>query len=170
MSANDIIMGARVAHVRELKAEIARLREENTRLRNECESMHAHFDIALLAAGDLRALPPDGRLEIWDGWNLVLGAKKDANSREELVEQAVKRASDDPSLRVWIVFDGPRESSRTAADGRVRISYTGGKGPQRTDRLVVDYVRMAARLGLGAKVSVHTYDKDFAKQVGRLLS
>ena len=41
MSSQDIIMGARVAHVRELKSEIERLRAENTRLRDECESLRA---------------------------------------------------------------------------------------------------------------------------------
>ena len=58
MSSQDIMMGARVAHVRELKSEIERLRRENTRLRGESESLRAHFDLALLAAEDLRGLPP----------------------------------------------------------------------------------------------------------------
>ena len=168
MNAQDIMLGARVAHVRELKTEIARLRDENTRVRGEDESLRAHFDLALLAAVDLRALPPEGRLEIWDGWNLVLGDKKDAHSREELVGQAMRRTSEDPSLRIWVVFDGPRVASRV--DGRVRVSYSGGEGSQRTDRLVVDYVRMAVWLGLGSKVSVRTNDKDFAAQVRRLVS
>ena len=64
MSSQDIMMGARVAHVRELKTEIERLRGDNTRLRGELESLRAHFDLALLAAEDLRALPEGGRLEI----------------------------------------------------------------------------------------------------------
>lgn len=167
MSANDIILGARVAHVRELKTEIARLREENTRLRNECESMLAHFDIALLAAGDLRALPPDGRLEIWDGWNLILGAKA-ARDRGDLVAQARRRVEESGGkTRVWIVFDGPRESS--SAEAGVRVSYTGGGGPQRADRLITDYVRMAAWLGLGDLVAVRTIDKDLARQTARLI-
>jgi hypothetical protein len=159
-------MGARVAHVRELKSEIERLRRENTHLRGECESLRAHFDLALLAAEDLRSLPEGGRLEVWDGWNLVLGAKKEARDRDDLVAQAVHRTESDPSLFVWIVFDGPRVDSKV--DGRVRISYTGGEGTQRADRLVVDYLRMAVWLGLGDKVSVRTNDKDFLRQVGRI--
>ena len=168
MSAQDVMIGARVAHVRELKAEIERLRAENTRLRGESESLRAHFDLALLAAGDLRGLPEGGRLEVWDGWNLVLGAKKEARDRDDLLRQARRKTDDDPSLFVWIVLDGPRASS--SVDGRVRISYTGGEGSQRADRMVVDYVRMAAWLGLGDRVSVRTNDKDFLRQVDRLLS
>ena len=168
MSSQDIIMGARVAHVRELKSEIERLRAENTRLRDECESLRAHFDLALLAAEDLRGLPDGGRMEVWDGWNLVLGAKKEAHDRDDIVRQARRRVEDDPSLFVWIVLDGPRVSSRT--EGRVRISYTGGEGSQRTDRMVVDYVRMAVWLGLGDRLSVRTNDKDFLRQIGRLQS
>ena len=167
MSSQDIMMGARVAHVRELKAEIARLRGENTRLRAEIESLKAHFGEALLAAEDLRALPPDGKLEVWDGWNLILGAGKEARDREDLVRQARRRTEEDPSLFVWIVLDGPRAAS--SVDGRVRVSYTGGEGSQRADRFVVDYARMAKLLGLAAKVSVRTNDRDFQRQVGRAL-
>ena len=168
MSSQGIMMGARVAHVRELKSEIERLRSENTRLRGECESLRAHFDLALLAAGDLRSQAPGGRMEIWDGWNLVLGAKKEARDRDDLLRQAWQKTEGDPSLFVWIVLDGPRLASRT--EGRVRISYTGGEGGQRADRMVVDYVRMAVLLGLGERVSVRTNDKDFLRQVERLIN
>ena len=163
MSAQDIVMGARVAHVRELKSEIERLHGENTRLRGELESLRAHFDLALLAAEDLRALPEGGRLEIWDGWNLVLGAKKEARDRDDLFAQARRKTEEDASLFVWIVLDGPSAASRV--DGRVRVSYTGGEGSQRADRMIVDYFRMAAWLGLAGKVSVRTNDKDFRRQV-----
>ena len=158
---------ARVTHVRELKAEIARLREENARLRDESDSLRAHFDLALLAAEDLRSLPPCGRLEVWDGWNLVLGARKEAANREDLVDQARRRVEESGgALRVWIVLDGPKAASR--AEGGVRVSYTGGGGSQRADRMIVDYVRMAAWLGLRGRVSVRTNDKDLARKAERL--
>ena len=72
MSAQDVILGARVARLGELKAEVARLKAENARLRDENAALAHHFDLALLAAEDLRTLPPDGRLVVLDGWNLVL--------------------------------------------------------------------------------------------------
>ena len=99
--------------------------------------------------------------------HLILGAGKEARDREDLVRQARRRTEEDPSLFVWIVLDGPRAAS--SVDGRVRVSYTGGEGSQRADRFVVDYVRMAKLLGLAAKVSVRTNDRDFQRQVGRAL-
>lgn len=168
MSAQDVILGSRVAHMRELKAEIDRIKSENASLRTEIAALKAHFGQALLAAEDLRNLPDGGMLEIWDGWNLVLGAKKDAPGRGELVERARMLAAERPLDRIWIVFDGPRESATD--DGRVRISYTGGAGAHRADRYIVDFVRMAAYLGLAGKVRVRTNDKKFLSQVRRLTS
>ena len=69
---------------------------------------------------------------------------------------------------MWIVFDGPRVKSRV--EGGVRISYTGGEGSQRADRMIIDYVRMAVWLGLGDKVSVRTNDRDFLRKVAGLAS
>ena len=161
MSAQDVIMGSRVAHVRELKAEIEKLRAENAALRDERDSLKAHFDLALLAAMDLR----NGEaLEVWDGWNLILGAKKEAKDRAELMAQA--QAS---GRRVWIVFDGPDENVHLLG-ANVRVSYTGGAGAHRADKLIVDFVRMAAYLGLADKVTVRTNDKDFRKAVDRFLA
>ena len=167
MSAQDVIMGSRVAHVRELKAEIERLKAENTALRDEAASLRAHFDLALLAAHDLRGLPDGGRLEIWDGWNLILGAKKAARDRDDLVAQAQAATAADGRLRVWIVLDGPDERVRLH-DGNVRVSYTGGTGEHRADKFVCAYLRMAKYLGLADRVTVRTNDRDFAKTVARL--
>ena len=159
MSAQDIIMGSRVVHVRELKAEIEKLKAENAALRDERDSLKAHFDLALLAAMDLKAGEP---LEIWDGWNLILGAKKEAKDRADLIARAQTSGR-----RVWIVFDGHDENVRLLG-ANVRVSYTGGTGEHRADKFIVDFVRMAKYLGLADKVSVRTNDKDFQKTVQRL--
>ena len=159
MSAQDIIMGSRVVHVRELKAEIEKLKAENAALRDERDSLKAHFDLALLAATDLKAGEP---LEIWDGWNLILGAKKEARDRADLITRA--QAS---GRRIWIVFDGHDENVRLLG-ANVRVSYTGGTGEHRADKFIVDFVRMAKYLGLADKVSVRTNDKDFLKTIQRL--
>ena len=159
MSAQDIMLGARVAHVRELKTEIERLKADNVALRNELDSVKAHFDKALLAAMELRDGEP---LEIWDGWNLILGAKKEAKDRNELYEQAKACGR-----RVWIVLDGHDENVRRI-DDKVRVSYTGGKGEHRADKFICDFVRMAKYLGLSDKISVRTNDKDFLKTIRRL--
>ena len=158
MNAQDIIRSAQLTRVRELQTALTKAAAENTALREELDSLKAHFDLALLAAMDLRDGEP---LEIWDGWNLILGAKKEAKDRADLIAQA--KAS---GRRVWIVFDGHDENVKL--DGRVRISYTGGQGEHRADKFIVDFVRMAAYLGLANRLTVRTNDKDFRKAVERL--
>ena len=166
MSAQDLILGARVAHVRELQTALAQEKAANAALRDENAALKAHFDFALLAAEDLKALKPGERLELWDGWNLVLGAQKEARDRADLVAQAKACLAADAGLRVWIVFDGPREAATN--DGRLRVSYTGGLGEHRADRFILAYVRMAAYLGLAGRLAVRTNDKDFSRAVARL--
>lgn len=161
MSAQDLILGARVAHLRELKTEIERLKAENASLRAERDALSAHFALALIAAEELS----EGRLELWDGWNLILGAKKEAADKAALIAEAEERLAADQSLRIWIVFDGHDE--RVINEGRLRVSYTGGTGSHRADRFIIDFVRMAAYRGLADSVSVRTNDKDFRKQVNR---
>lgn len=165
MSAQDLILGARVAHLKELKTEIERLKRDFFELKAENDSLKAHFALALMAARELEDWP--GKLEIWDGWNLILGAKKEAADKAALVSAARRRLEENGALKVWIVFDGHDE--RVVNDGRLRVSYTGGTGAHRADRFIVDFVRMAAYLGLGGKVAVRTNDKDFIRQINRLL-
>lgn len=163
MSAQDVILGARVAHVRELKAALAKEKAANAALRDENAAFRARICLACVAADDLRGLPPDGVLELWDGWNLVLGAQKEARDRAGLIAQARERlaAPGAESLRIWIVLDGPREAVEN--DGRLRVSYTGGTGGQRADRMIVDFVRFAEYLGLAGRLRVRTNDRELAK-------
>ena len=160
MNAQDIIRSAQLAHVRELQTALTKAAAENTALHNELDSLKAHFDMALLAAMDLKGGEP---LEIWDGWNLILGAQKEAKDRDDLIAQA--KAS---GKRVWIVLDGHDENVKL--DGNVRISYTGGQGEHRADKFIIDFVRMAVYLGLAGNLTVRTNDKDFRKAVERLLA
>ena len=159
MNAQDIIRSAQLTHVRELQTALKKAAAENSALRGELDSLKAHFDMALLAAMDIR----NGEsLEIWDGWNLILGAKKEAKDRADLIAQA--QAS---GKRVWIVLDGHDENVKL--DGNVRVSYTGGQGEHRADKFIIDFIRMAAYLGLADKISVRTNDKDFRKAVAHLM-
>jgi len=168
MNAQDIILGSRVAHVRELKTEIERLKADNATLRDELVALRAHFDLALLCVQDLKALPEGGRQEIWDGWNLILGAKREARDRADLLAQARERVREGAGLvKVWIVLDGPDERVQFP-DEHVRVSYTGGSGAHRADKFICDYLRMTRYLGLADRVTVRTNDKDFAKTVARL--
>ena len=163
-----MIEAARLVRVRELQTALTKAAAENLRLKTENEMLFAHFDLAVLAANDLAALPPDGRLVIVDGWNLILGANKVAKDRAELVAQAKAHVAEHPSDFVWIVLDGPHASSRV--DGRVRVSYTGGVGAHRADKFICDFLKMARFRGDIRRVEVRTDDKDFKKEVKRIFA
>jgi hypothetical protein len=162
------MINSRLTHVRELKAEVARLKELNSRLNDEMASLRAHFSLALAAMEDLGSLPEGGRMILVDGWNLILGAKKDARSRGELTALYRRHIEEHPDDSVWIVFDGPKES--VANEGRLRVSYTGGSGPHRADRFICDYLRAAKYLGLAGRVEVRTNDRDLAKTASSIVS
>ena len=153
-------MSSQLTHVRELKTALTKAAAENAALHDELDSLKAHLDMALLAAMDLKDGEP---LEIWDGWNLILGAQKEAKDRADLIAQA--KAS---GKRVWIVLDGHDENVHLLG-ANVRVSYTGGEGEHRADKFITDFVRTASYLGLADRVSVRTNDKDFLRQVNRYI-
>ena len=161
-----MVEAARLTRVRELQTALTNAAAENRRLREENETLAAHFDLALLAMGDLAALPPDGRLVVVDGWNMILGSKKEARDRDDLVRQAREHAAAHPSDFVWIVLDGPRAAA--SAEGRVRVSYTGGVGAQRADRFICDFLRTARLRGDLKRIEVRTNDKELMKDVRRI--
>ena len=163
-----MIEAARLVRVRELQTALTKAAAENLRLKTENEMLFAHFDLAVLAANDLAALPPDGRLVIVDGWNMILGANKVAKDRADLVAQAKAHVAEHPSDFVWIVLDGPRASS--SVDGRVRVSYTGGVGAHRADKFICDFLKMARFRGDIRRIDVRTDDKDFKKEVKRIFA
>lgn len=163
-----MIEAARLVRVRELQTALTKAAAENLRLKTENEMLFAHFDLAVLAANDLAALPPDGRLVIVDGWNMILGANKVAKDRAELIAQAKAHVAEHPSDFVWIVLDGPRASS--SVDGRVRVSYTGGVGAHRADKFICDFLKMARFRGDIRRIEVRTDDKDFKKEVKRIFA
>lgn len=166
MNAQDVILGSRVAHVRELKTEVERLKADNQRLRDENAALSAHFELALVAAQDLRTLPAEGKYLIVDGWNLILGAGRQAGDPADLVARIKAELATRPDDFAWIVFDGPKENAWQ--DGRVRVSYTGGTGQHRADRFICDFMRMAKYLGLSERIEVRTHDRDFLGKIERI--
>ncbi len=173
MTSNDIFRDTRVAHVRELKAEVARLKEELAREHDARESLESHFALALAAARDAERMVPDAELLVVDGWNAVIGTHRlDADARhagrDRLVAILRARVAADPRLHVWALFDGAEMRAAAESDGRLRVGYTGGTGAHRADRMVCDYLRMRKILGLNHAVTVVTDDKDFAKEAAAL--
>lgn len=165
MNAQSVMSDSRLTHIRELKAEVSRLKAENAVLRDERAMLEAHLDLAVTAVRDLEQLPEGGRLVIVDGWNLILGADRKAVDRDDLVKQARRHLVEHPLDRVWIVYDGPRASATVSEGGRLRVSYTGGSGPHRADRFVCDFLRVARLRGVLDRIEVRTRDRDFLRDV-----
>ncbi len=173
MTSNDIFRDTRVAHVRELKAEVSKLKEELADVKCERDSLDAHFALALAAAMDAERMPEDAELLIVDGWNVVIGTHRLSEEvrragRDRLMEELRARVRDDARLYVWALFDGTQMNAVSEEDGRMRVGYTGGTGAHRADRMVCDYLRMRKILGLNHPVTVVTDDKDFAKEAAAL--
>lgn len=176
MTSNEIFQNSRVAHVRELKAEVARLREELAQTRAELEGLRSHFALALEAARDADRIPAGGRLVIVDGWNALLGSasvlppaerRLPIPEKEERLRALVRTRLDAHPLDfAWIVFDGARPGG--TSEDRLRITFTGGEGPHRADRLVCDYLRMRRLSGSAQTVLVVTDDRDFRHEAESL--
>ena len=53
--------------------------------------------------------------------------------------------------------------------GAYRVTYTGGTGAHRADRMIIDYVNVAKVLGLDvSRIIVETADKDLSKRLTAL--
>lgn len=173
MTANDIFQGSRVAHVRELESKIARLYEELSQIRAERDSLRSHFDLALAAALDAAHMPQNGHFAIIDGWNALLGSASILAPDERRSNMQTKRTrlckvvqdwlSKHPNNYAWIIFDGAHANGYT--DCRLRISFTGGTGEHRADRMICDYLRMCRITGCMHKIVVFTEDADLKKEV-----
>lgn len=180
LSSNDIFRNSQIDRVRDLKNKIALITRERDEALSEIASLKAHFALALLAAQDVAKLPANGKIVIVDGWNAVFdgfrragdgdeGEKKEARLKETsrrravLVETVKSYAAENENVFVWLIFDG--DDAASEAGERWRISYTGGKGSHRADKMICDFVRMIGLAGLTADVTVMTNDKDFRKEV-----
>lgn len=183
MTAANIIMDARVAHVRELKTELAKVKARLVSAESDRDVLVSHFALALTALHDFERLPCDAQFCIIDGWNAILHNRNVSKLSSENVSKlkaeflqgigivhthdAVEAESGeccDSPIDTWVIFDGADE--RSSKHGRYRISYTGGVGSQRADRLIVDYVHAAKILGLDvSRIIVKTSDKELVKKV-----
>lgn len=183
MTSVGIIQDARVAHVRELKTELAKAKARLVSAESDRDALVSHFALALTALHDFERLPGNAPFCIIDGWNAILHNRNVSKLSSEVVSNlkaeflhglgavrthdAVDAESGeccDSPIDTWVIFDGADE--RSTKHGRYRISYTGGVGSQRADRLIVDYVHAAKILGLDvSRITVKTSDKELMKRV-----
>jgi len=182
MTANCIIDSARIAHLRELNAELAKTKARLREIEQERDSLTSHFDVALVALHDFLRLADGDSFRIIDGWNVILrnrnvaklGASEVSKLKSEFLKgRGAERPVDDITdkkcdssspVREWIVFDGSEENSYKV--GERRVTYTGGVGLHRADRLILDYVHAVRLLGLDtSRICVETADRDLAKKI-----
>ena len=197
VTANNVIEDARVARVRELKTALAEAKERLARVEDERDSLLAHFDLALVALHDFEHLGEGAQLQIIDGWNAILRHRNVSKLTSEEIsklkadylaslgivppsvclnpQSAFAKATADkpstsnsqPSTLTWIIFDGSEANSYRS--GAYRVTYTGGTGPHRADRLILDYVHAVRILGLDtSRITVDTADKALAKKLAAL--
>lgn len=172
MTANGIVRDERLTKVRELKCALEKANARAVKAEGELDALSAHFDLALLALRDYEALGVQGKMLIVDGWNAILKERnvhklppeEVKRLKSELLAEVRGLASAGTYARIWVVFDGPEENS--FPDGPVRVSYTGGCGRHRADRLILDFAHCAFLLGLDmSRLEVRTSDKDILKKV-----
>ena len=83
------------------------------------------------------------------------------------ISEPAPEGADLPPVSSWIVFDGKDANSYRA--GAYRVTYTGGTGAHRADRMIIDYVNVAKVLGLDvSRIVVETADKDLSKRLTAL--
>ena len=177
--------------MRELKTALAEAKERLARVEEERDSLLAHFDLALVALHDFEQLGEGAQLQIVDGWNAILRHRNVSKLTSEEISQlkadylanlgiVPQPSPPNPppsilnsqpstlnsqlSTLTWIVFDGSEENSYRS--GAYRVTYTGGTGPHRADRLILDYVHAVRILGLDtSRIMVDTADKALAKKL-----
>ena len=178
MTANTIIEDARVARVRELKTALAETKAQLAQVEAERDALLAHLDLALVALHDFEQLGEEAQLHIIDGWNAILRHRNVSKLTSEdvsklkadylaslgIVPQDQRGKGADSQTTTWLVFDGSEENSYRV--GSCRVTYTGGTGLHRADRLILDYVHAAKLLGLDlSRITVDTADKNLIRKL-----
>ena len=189
MKSNEIVVDARVSLVRNLKSELAESKKRLAEVEAERDVLLAHFSLGLAALFDFAQLPSEAPFRIIDGWNAILHSRAVSKLTSEdisrlkaeyLAARGIVAPSADtppsgscgevpamPPLSVWIVFDGTQANSYRS--GAYRVTYTGGTGAHRADRMIIDYIHAAKLLGLDvSRITVETVDKAFAKKIADL--
>ena len=177
MKSNDIFADARVMQVRELKAALSEAKARLAQAEAERDLLVAHFPLGMAALHDFESLAAGAELRIIDGWNAILRMKNVSKLSSEKVSELKKEylaklgilepaaeSTELPPVSAWIIFDG--KDANSYRSGAYRVTYTGGTGAHRADRMIIDYVNVAKVLGLDvSRIVVETADKDLSKRI-----
>ncbi|MBR1870903.1 MAG: NYN domain-containing protein [Kiritimatiellae bacterium] len=167
MTTQQIYRDSRVVHVRELKDKVAELNAALADAVRERDWLRSRFEMAVAAALEADTLPSGGMFIVVDGWNAILNTR--LHSLAALEERCKEHLAANARDKVWIVLDGKSEDSTSSAGGRLHVSYTGGEGEQRADRLITAFLRALKFAGRKMPVEVVTDDKklsDAARKLG----
>ena len=180
MKSNDIFADARVLQVRELKAALVEAKARLAKAESERDLLAAQYPLGMAALHDFESLAAGEELRIIDGWNAILRMKNVSKLSSEKVSELKKEylaklgilepaaeSTELPPVSAWIIFDG--KDANSYRTGAYRVTYTGGTGAHRADRMIIDYVNAAKVLGLDvSRIAVETADKDLSKRLTAL--
>lgn len=113
-----------------------------------------------------------------DGHNVLFGlparympargtSLPDADKRKKLADDIVRITAPNPSVRAWIVFDGPTRND-TQASPNVRVTYSGGEGEHRADGVILDNLRFFKSSSPDTLVILVSNDNDLCAAARRL--
>ncbi len=113
-----------------------------------------------------------------DGHNVLFGlparympargtSLPDADKRKRLTDDIVRITAPNPSVRAWVVFDGPTRSD-TQASPNVRVTYSGGEGDHRADGVILDNLRFFKSSSPDTLVILVSNDNDLCAAARRL--
>ena len=111
--------------------------------------------------------PAGGQVVLGRGIGLCgNGRRAQKERRRALTRDVAAYAARRADAIVWLVYDGAGASGE--ASGNFRVSYSGGEGAHRADRLITDYLRAALLAGAALPAEVATSDRDLAAAAAKL--
>jgi hypothetical protein len=113
-----------------------------------------------------------------DGHNIVFGlparympgrgkSVSDAQKRQHLIDDLVRITEPNPAMRSILLFDGHTRSDSDPSP-TVRVSYSGGEGEHRADKVIIDQIRFLKGAYPDATVLLVSNDNDLCKDARRL--
>ncbi|MBP5320367.1 MAG: hypothetical protein J6334_05215 [Kiritimatiellae bacterium] len=121
---------------------------------------------------------PKPLILLLDGHNVLFGlparynpprgqGRSDAEKRDRLAKDLARLVSASPAVRACIVFDG-KSPTDTQAAPNVRVSYSGGEGEHRADKVLVDLIRFYRQSDPSTPVLLISDDRELCGNARRL--
>lgn len=113
-----------------------------------------------------------------DGHNVLFGlqarympprgtASPDKKKRQSLVDDVVRITRPNPALRAVVHFDGHTRSDADPS-ANVRVTYSGGEGEHRADKVIIDQIRFLKSAYPDTDVLLVSNDNDLCKDARKL--